>query len=352
MRLFPLLVILVLLVPSGTAFARASGPAITVGQSDILSVTQYDPQQEPDEEEDDGGLLSALTDAIIGAFNSMFSVPFQDLANWMSDTLVYFFVSYPDVTQKDVTSVHGNVFAVAVLVSTAFLVWLGILAMTGGVSGVRPAVHLLIVLAVSAVSPWLLNLPIGLSRAITEALAPPNPELWNVLQFSSGLILVTLLNSFLVIAIAVIFIIRDMYLMFIAAATPLLGIAYIIPQTRRHIAPLFSVFVAFLLIAPLDMIVVRLMLAFFEVKPPGIPNWLPAMAGFVLLVGIPFIVLSSGMGAVGAGLGYARGAAVPRSLKRRGGRYLEKKVPGYQTRQLGSSGREPRQNRFKGGGRR
>jgi len=255
----------------------------------------------------------------------LFGDQLQELSNYLVSILTGLIRNYPNVVRQDVMSVHEDVFAVSVVLAGVFLSWIGLLLVLNLEFNVRRVVHVVGAVAVGGVAPHLLNLLIKLSESVTMLLQPAEAGLASVLQFSTSFLLIAFLNSLLLIGIAVVFLVRDAFFVFVAAASPLLGLGYAFPYTRRFTAPLFGVFGAFLIIGPLNMIVFRLSLAFFKLQP-DLPEYLLSIPMFVLLLGIPYILLSSGMAAVGTGTSYLRGASVPNTVKRK----AQKHVPGYE----------------------
>ncbi|MDY6771376.1 MAG: hypothetical protein SV186_05495, partial [Candidatus Nanohaloarchaea archaeon] len=81
-------------------------------------------------------------------------------------------------------------------------------------------------------------------------------------------------------------------LMFGAAIAPLLAVAWAIPGAKRYADPLISAWWAALLIGPLDMMILRLLLALLD-PGNGIPHYIYAFAGLTLLLIVPYIVFSA-----------------------------------------------------------
>jgi len=263
------------------------------------------------ESQDDGGLLDInLGEKIKQAVYA----PFNAFADAVVGLLTHLFTSYPDVhPNPDVQELHRLSLIVAFALSTLTVVLAGILFQVGPIFGVSyrqvrmllPRV--LIALVFGTVSPFLLQYAVDLADALTIAFRPSNPGFLGSVQLTGGLIVVGLLDAFLLAAVAAIFVVRDVYILFAAAASPLIALGWALPYTRRFAHSFIGVFWAFLLIGPLDMIVFRLVLSLLQPSGVEVPHWLLAMGGFAMLLGVPYMVLSTGQSMAGVLAGMAVG---------------------------------------------
>jgi len=288
-----------------------------------------------------------FTDSLSEAMKATFEEPFQELANILIDILIYLFTHHPSLTTVELVGLHGEIFQLALLLSAGALVWIGVLHLTNRIHGARPVVYLVAALAIGGVAPWLLDLLVQLAQAITISLKPVSPEPWSVVRVSVSLVLITIINSAFLLAIVVLYTVRDVFLMFTAVTAPLLGLMLVFPYTRRYAASILGTFGAFLIITPLNMVVFRLILIFIETKPGEIPQWPWVIGGFALMLGIPYIVLSSGLAAVGQGLSLVGGSSVPGSkhVKRVAKDRVRSRVD--PNNKLGLNRRAHRRNRFR-----
>jgi len=276
--------------------------------------------------------IESLIDAVTSFENNLGEIllkilykPFQLLANAIIDLLTYVMVSYPDVTRWEVLEIHRLLFQLELLLATPVLLGIGYIYLTGSLFGygpraVRPLLpRLVLAIGFGAVAPWLLQYPVQLSQLVTEALRPENPDFWAATRVTMALAVITILNSALLLAVAVLFLVRDFVLMWCTATAPLLALGLVLPFTERYAQRFIGAFWSFLLIGPVDMIAFRLVLLLLETQGNEIPHWLWAFAGLLSLAGLPLIVLSSGLAITGTALGFIGGTQItpfPETSKR------------------------------------
>jgi hypothetical protein len=132
----------------------------------------------------------------------------------------------------------------------------------------------------------------------------------------TGLVLAYLIQSLLLLAVAVLFIIRDVYILFVAAISPLLALGWSLSRVKRYADTFIAGWFAALLIAPLDMLVLKFSFALFSGTGTGalqgISNWLLALAFPVLLLLVPKQVWDASQTAVG--LTYAASSGVKKRM--------------------------------------
>jgi hypothetical protein len=107
------------------------------------------------------------------------------------------------------------------------------------------------------------------------------------------------------VALAALFIIRDIYILFVAAISPLLAVLWVFPKARRYADSFIAGWFAALLMAPLDMLVFHFLIEMMEGTgggPEAIANWLFGIAGFILLLFIPYQLYSASQAGVGASM--------------------------------------------------
>lgn len=249
------------------------------------------PGQEPSDGGDTGhGIGQQLQNAIISVL--MDSV--QELAKILNGLLTRIFVSYPDVEQSFVLDIHQKVFQVTLALSSAAAAWLGVLHMLNRVNGIRQIVLLLGAVAFGAIAPSLLWYPIELSRLTTEALIPANPGLIQVSRFTFELLLVLVIDVFLLLGTVMIFIARDVYLMLGVAMAPLIALMAVTSPLRRFADRLTSIWIAFLLIGPLNAVTLDLTLSLMGTSAIDTPHYLWGLGGIALLFGLPVVLLGAG----------------------------------------------------------
>ena len=198
----------------------------------------------------------------------------------------------------------------------------GILYMYGSVLGVSYQEVRMILprfitgLIFATVSLPLLQYTVELSDALTYAFAPSGltMSVTQVAGLSVSLVLVWVINAFLLLALVVVFIIRSVYILFVAAISPLLALAWAFPKTKRYADTFISGYWTALAMAPLDVLVLKFILSLLTAQGSGVQglsNWILGVAGFTLLLWVPYQLY----GASQAILGQAY--VVSRSVKTR-----------------------------------
>lgn len=275
-----------------------------------LQQTPAEPSPTPGNETTvSGAFQEALEDTIVSLFESILS----RLVGILADL----FVTYPDVTESWVLEVHSKVFMLTIIVATAAIAWIGINQMLNRIDGVRYSVYILAALGVGAVAPDLLQYPVQLSEAATQALLPSNPGLEPLGEFTFQMAIVALLDVFVLLGIAIVFLGRNMYLLLGVALAPLLAIMMVTPGFRQYAQMLVSVWVACLIIGPLNAVLLDLLLHMLAADTT-IYTWLWSLAGLVMLLGLPLTILSSGVVMLGPGLSLMRNTSG--RFRRLGGR--------------------------------
>ena len=179
--------------------------------------------------------------------------------------------------------------------------------------------RVVIALAFSAVSLPLLQLGVDMTDALTQAFQPDpfSTEFQQRFGLSSGLVLAYVLQSLLLVAVAVLFIIRDIYILFVAAISPLLAVAWSLPRTKRYADTFIAGWFAALMIAPLDMLVLKFSFALMTGAGTGplqsVSNWLLGVASLLLLLLVPKQIWDTSQAAVG--LTYAASGSVKERIK-------------------------------------
>lgn len=217
----------------------------------------------------------------------------QGLAETLNGLLVRIFVSYPEIDKSYVTEIHQKVFQISLTLASAAAAWIGILHMLNRVDGVRPLLYLFGSLAIGAVAPSLLSFPVELSRLTTQALAPANPGIVEVSRFTFELFLVLLIDVFLLLGTVMIFVARDVFLLAGVVLSPLIALMAATPPFRRFADRLISIWVACLVIGPLDVVVLDLTLSLIGPLSET-PHYLWGLGGIALLFGLPLSLLGAG----------------------------------------------------------
>jgi hypothetical protein len=267
----------------------ASGPAVAADNTTNDSVGQQLAGKDDQEFDIGGQLQKAITAVLMDLV--------RGLANTLNEMLTRIFTSYPNVKDQRVLELHHQVFQISLALSSVAAAWIGLLHMLNRVDGVRPLLTLLGAVALGAVAPSLLWYPVELSRLTTEALASPTPNLLEVSRFTFELFLVLLIDVFLLLGTVVLFLARDVFLMFGVAVSPLIALMAATPKLRAYADTLTSVWLACLLIGPIDVILLNLTVSFMKPSYMAIPDYLWGLAGIMLLLGVPLTLLGAGVAA-------------------------------------------------------
>lgn len=164
---------------------------------------------------------------------------------------------------------------------------------------------LLIGLAFSTVSLHVFQFGAEASDAFVQAFLPRDRfELAQLAGLSTSLVLVWFINAWLLLALVILFVLRQVYILFIAAIFPLLAVAWPLPNTRRYADTFISAWFAALAIAPLDVLVLRFNLELlkgsgaFGLQP--VSNWVLGIASFSLMLWIPYQLYGASQAMIGS----------------------------------------------------
>lgn len=267
----------------------ATLPGVVVAVNE--TTTQKPPEQgESGEEGGDSYLGNQLQDALASVL--MDSV--ESLARTLNGLLARVFVSYPNVKSSYVLGIHQKVFQVSLLLSSAAAVWIGILHMLNRIDGIRPLLSLIGAVAIGGAAPSLLWYPVKFSHLTTKALVPVNTGLVQVSQFTFELLLVLVIDVFLLLGTVMIFVVRDVYLMLGVAMSPLIALMAVTPSLRRFADRLTSIWIAFLVIGPLNAVTLDLALSLMDTSINDTPHYVWGLGSIALLFGLPVILLGAG----------------------------------------------------------
>ena len=263
-----------------------------------------------------GGTGSPLMDL----FAALVWMPFKILATQLLEMVAAVLTHTPAVASNPtVQSVHGLTFQVALAFTGLAVVATGILHMTGPVFGltfrqVRMELpRIIVALVFAAVSLELLQYSVDATNALTRAFAPSELAFTDaqLAGFAVQLVVVWLVQAILLLVVVVMFVIRDVYLLFAAAISPLLAIAWAFPKSRRFADNFISGWWAALAMAPLDVLVLRFSAELMKMQGTGlqgVSNWVFGIAAYSLLIIIPLNLYGMAQSAVGQAYLIGRGA--------------------------------------------
>lgn len=246
--------------------------------------------------------------------------PFQVLAQQLLRAVAVVLTNTPTVHPNPaVEEVHRLTLVVTYLLAGLGFTAAGVLYMIGPILGVSYRQvrlilpRMVVALVFATVSLPLLQYAVDLSDALVWAFAPSGltMSLTEMAGLSVSLVLVWLIQSVLLLVLVVMFIIRDVYLLFVAAISPLIALAWSLPRVKRYADTFIAGWWTALAMAPLDLLVLRFNIALLSgagVTPvQSVSNWILGVAGFVLLILVPYQLYGASQAAVGQAYLLSRG---------------------------------------------
>lgn len=288
----------------------------------LLSVPVTAQTDTPTEDEDDGGLTELAEDfqQFTGSWDStleetikavIFS-PFRTLGQQLLEIVALVLTHTPDVHPNPaVEDVHSDVLLVTYLMSGIGFMIAGLLYITGPLLGVsytevRMVIpRIILALIFATVSLPLLQLTVDLSNALNQAFLPAqlSMSITQAAGLASGITLAYVINSALLLVVVVMFIVRNVYLLFVAAISPLLALTWSIPKAKRYADTFIAGWWTALAMAPLDMLVLKFIFALLNGNgttfTQSIGNWIFGVAGFTLLILVPYQLYGASQAAIG-----------------------------------------------------
>lgn len=288
-----------------------------------------------DELKDFTGSWDATLEDVLKA---VFWLPFLTMGQQLVNAFTYILLNTPSVyPNPGVEQVHHDVLLVSYLVSGLILTATGILYMSGPVLGVSYQEarmilpRLLAGLVFATISLPLLQYAVDFSDALVLAFRPAGLQT----KFSThvavwgGVAIAVLVNAVLLLAVVVLLLIRDVYILFVAAIAPILAVMWSVPKARRYADTFISGFWAALLIAPAQALVLKFVFAMASGSGTGftqhVSNWVIGTAALVLMLFVPYQLWGASQSSVG--LAYAVVGGVK-------GRIKEKNTQQYRQQML------------------
>ncbi|WP_058826373.1 hypothetical protein [Haloferax sp. Q22] len=280
-----------------------SGPII-----DLSGVTEAIEDLIQDFQEFTGSWDETLKEILIAVIFEPFRLVAQQLLNVLSTILMHTPDIYPNPA---VEGVHSDVLLVTYLLSGIGFMIAGLLYITGPLFGVSYSEVRMVLprigaaLIFSTISLPLLQYAVELSNALVYAFAPAqlSMSITQLAGLSTGLVLAWVVNSALLLVVVVMFIIRNVYIMFVAAISPLLALTWSIPKAKRYADTFIAGWWTALAMAPLDMLVLKFSFAMLEGNgasiPASISNWILGVAAFSLLIIVPYQLYGASQAAIG-----------------------------------------------------
>jgi len=300
-------VLLTSLLATGTASAQRNGedrdPVIDI---DLDSVTDAISELTGLIEDFTGDqtLTEILLDVLFNPFRSLGEALLKIVVDVLTETPTV----YPNPAVEEV---HRQVLILVILLSVLVFIVAGILHMIGPVLGITYSQvrlilpRIIIALIFSLVSLPLLQLSVEFTDALVHAFQPGlfEQSFAEMLGLSTGVLLAVVIQSMLLVAVVILMIIRMVYIMFAAAISPLLALIWSLPRLRRYADTFIAGYFAALMIAPLDVLVLRFSLALMDGNGTDIiqssSNWILGIASLTMLLIVPYQVWGASQTIVG-----------------------------------------------------
>ena len=274
------------------------------------------------EDGDDGGLTELAEDfkhftgswdaTLEETIKAVIFSPFRTLGQQLLEIVALVLTHTPDVHPNPaVEDVHSDVLLVTYLMSGTGFMTAGLLYITGPLFGVsytevRMVIpRIILALIFATVSLPLLQLSIDLTNALNQAFLPAqlSMSITQAAGLASGITLAYVINSALLLVVVVMFIVRNVYLLFVAAISPLLALTWSIPKAKRYADTFIAGWWTALAMAPLDMLVLKFIFALLNGNgttfTQSIGNWIFGVAGFTLLILVPYQLYGASLAAIG-----------------------------------------------------
>jgi len=252
--------------------------------------------------------------------------PFRTLAQQLVKVVALVLTTTPNVHPNPaVEEVHRDILLVTYMVSGLVFMTAGILYQIGPVLGIsyaeirRILPRLVVALVFGTVSLPLLQLGIDLSNAFVSMfqLSGLTMSMRELIGLETGILLAWVINAWALLGVVLLFLIRDVYILFVAAISPLLALVWSIPRAKRYADTFIAGWFAALAIAPLDLLVLRFSLALMrgtgDTAIQSISNWILGVASLILLLLVPYQVWQASQSAVGTA--YRIGGTVKRRVR-------------------------------------
>lgn len=213
-----------------------------------------------------------------------------------------------------VEEVHRDTLRVTMLISLLAVMLTGLLYQVGPLVGVsyrevrRILPRIIIALLFAAGSLPILQLFVDLANALTQAFQPEllDASLGGIIgsmTAGSVVLLALFVNTFLLLAVVAVYLVLDVYVLFVAAISPLIAIAWAVPQTRRYAQAFIGGWWTALAAGPLAMLVLKFVFALLAAKGAtpiqSVTNWMFGVVGFTMLLVLPFQLYGASKALVG-----------------------------------------------------
>ena len=276
----------------------------------------------PTEDEDNSGILNGIQNLIdtiqdftqgktLGeTITDIIFWPFRKLAEVLLGVLITVLTTTPTVHPNPaVSDVHQDTLIISYVIAGLGFAATGILYIIGPVLNIsynqarKTLPRLVVALVFATLSLPLLQYAVDLSNAFTHAFTPGIQNIQQVAGLSTGLVIAWVVESVLLLAVVALFLIRNVYILFGAAVSPLLAVMWSLPKVRRYADTFIAGWFAALLIGPADVLVLKFSLSLLRGAGSSglqsVSNWMFGVASFTLLLLVPYQIWTASQTAVG-----------------------------------------------------
>jgi len=268
-----------------------------------------------EDEDNDEGWFAGLKNSVKNALTAVFVEPFRALGRALLDIYTHVIETFPQVDDNPaIEEVHNLTLAVALTLGSASLMIVGLLFMTGPMFGISyqqvkmVLPRIVVAMAFGTVSLPLLQMGIDFFDVLTQVFKPENPSFHSVLNFSIGLIIVAVVQAAVLLAVLLMHVMIDVYVVFIAAISPLIALCWALPKTKQYADKFIASWWAALAVPPLSMLVIRTSLSLLDTYPGELPSPILGIGMLLMLLLIPKMLLQMSMMMLGVGYTAARTA--------------------------------------------
>lgn len=236
--------------------------------------------------------------------------PFRKLAEVLLGVLITVLTTTPTVHPNPaVSDVHQDTLIISYAIAGLGFAATGILYIIGPVLNIsynqarKTLPRLVVALIFATLSLPLLQYAVDLSNAFTHAFTPQIQNIQQVAGLSTGLVIAWVVESVLLLAVVTLFLIRNVYILFGAAVSPLLAVMWSLPKVRRYADTFIAGWFAALLIGPADVLVLKFSLSLLRGAGSSglqsVSNWMFGVTSFTLLLLVPYQIWTASQTAVG-----------------------------------------------------
>lgn len=243
-------------------------------------------------------LTDVLTDAILAAVFEPVRRLLEVVVNLIAGLLTWYPQVYPN---EDVADVHRVSLGIAALFTVVVFLVAAVLHLVQDWLSFTPSPVLwkivpraVVAVGLSTVSlPFIQHLVDG-TVIVAHLFLSRDVSILAGTSVTGGLLIAGVINVVLLVLVAALYVLKGLFVLYVAGLSPLILLAWSTPWTRKYAAVFVKGFTTALLVAPLSAAAFRLSIGLLE---PGsvaeLPDWILGMAMLILLLVVPWMVWSA-----------------------------------------------------------